>query len=68
MTTYSQGQVVLLLFPFTDLTATKQRPAVILSSDSYNQSHQDVILAGIYKRRKSHVADKNRTSIYRKRP
>ena len=47
MTTYSQGQVVLIPFPFTDLTTTKQRPAVILSSDSYNRTHPDLILAAI---------------------
>ena len=27
MTTYSQGQVVLIPFPFSDLTTTKQCPA-----------------------------------------
>ena len=42
-----QGQVVLIPFPFTDLTATKQRPAIILSSDSYNRTHPDLILAAI---------------------
>ena len=47
MTTYSQGQVVLIPFPFTNLTTTKQRPAVIVSSNTYNQTHQDVILAAI---------------------
>ena len=47
MTANKQGQIVLIPFPFTDLTTTKQRPAVILSSDSYNQTHQDVILAAI---------------------
>ena len=47
MTAYSQGQVVLIPFPFTNLTTTKQRPAVILSSDTYNQTHPDLILAAI---------------------
>jgi len=47
MTTYSQGQVVLIPFPFIDLTTTKQRPAVILSSNAYNQTHQDIIVAAI---------------------
>jgi mRNA interferase MazF len=47
MTAYSQGQVVLIPFPFTDLTTTKQRPAVILSSDVYNRTHPDLILAAI---------------------
>jgi mRNA interferase MazF len=47
MTTYSQGQVVLIPFPFTDLTTTKQRPAVIISSNAYNRTHPDLILAAI---------------------
>ena len=47
MTTYSQGQVVLIPFPFTDLTTVKQRPAVILSSDTYNRTHPDLILVAI---------------------
>lgn len=47
MTTYNQGQVVLIPFPFTDLTTTKQRPAVILSSDIFNRTHPDIILAAI---------------------
>jgi len=54
MTFYNQGQVVLIPFPFTDLTTIKQRPAIILSSDSYNQVHPDVILAAIT----SHVPDR----------
>jgi len=57
MTTYSQGQVVLIPFPFTDLTTTKQRPAVILSSqvparlnpDEYRLSGEDQRTAGLPK-------------------
>jgi len=47
MTTYSQGQVVLIPFPFTDLTTVKRRPAIIFSSNTYNQTHPDVILVAI---------------------
>jgi mRNA interferase MazF len=47
MTTYNQGDVLLVPFPFTDQSGAKQRPAVVLSSDRYNQSHPDIILAPI---------------------
>ena len=54
MTHYKPGDVILIPFPFTDLTAVKQRPAVILSSSRFNRTHQDVIIAAIT----SHIAQK----------
>jgi mRNA interferase MazF len=33
-TIYSFGDVILVPFPFTDQTATKKRPAVVVSSDA----------------------------------
>jgi len=47
MTTYKQGQVVLIPFPFTDLTTIKQRPALIISPNRFNKLTNDVILAAI---------------------
>ncbi len=36
MTNFDKWEVVLVPFPFTDLSQTKRRPAVILSSMEYN--------------------------------
>lgn len=47
MTSYSQGDILLVPFPFTDQSGSKQRPAIVLSADRYNQTHPDVILAPI---------------------
>ena len=47
MTPYRRGDVVLIPFPFTDLSAIKQRPAVIVSSDKFNSANPDVIAVGI---------------------
>ncbi len=47
MTPYKFGDVVLVGFPFTNLKATKKRPAVIISSQSYQQERPDVILMAI---------------------
>jgi mRNA interferase MazF len=47
MTTYKFGDVVLVPFPFTDQTATKKRPAVVVSSDDYHADHINLILMGI---------------------
>ncbi len=47
MTPYKFGDVVLVGFPFTNLKATKKRPAVIISSQSYQQQRPDIILMAI---------------------
>ncbi len=44
------GDVVLVPFPFTDQTAAKRRPAVIVSSDAYHSERPDVILVAITSR------------------
>jgi len=46
-TLYNVGDVVLVRFPFTNLKASKKRPAVIISNHRYQQSRPDVILVAI---------------------
>ena len=48
-----QGDIVAISFPFSDLSARKMRPALVLSNDSYNK-HKNLILAGIYSKAKPH--------------
>lgn len=38
-----RGDIVLITFPFSDLKGIKVRPAVVISSDTYNQKSQDAL-------------------------
>lgn len=42
---FQRGDVVLIPFPFTDLTATKTRPAVVVSSAAYHNVRSELLLA-----------------------
>ena len=42
---FQRGDVVLIPFPFTDLTATKTRPAVVVSSAAYQSVRSELLLA-----------------------
>jgi mRNA interferase MazF len=46
-TSFSQGDVVFVPFPFTDLSATKQRPALVLSPERLNKVRTDLVVAAI---------------------
>ncbi|HSB12073.1 MAG TPA: type II toxin-antitoxin system PemK/MazF family toxin [Blastocatellia bacterium] len=47
MTNYKFGDVVLVPFPFTDQSATKKRPAVVVSSSAYHADHINLILMAV---------------------
>lgn len=47
MTTYNRGDVVLVPFPFSNQTATKKRPAVVISSSLYNEKTNDVVIIAV---------------------
>ena len=47
MTHYRFGTVILVPFPFTDQSASKKRPAVVVSSEGYNATRPDVIVMAV---------------------
>jgi mRNA interferase MazF len=47
MTDYRFGDIVLVPFPFTDQSAVKKRPAVIVSSAAYNTQRPDLIIMAV---------------------
>ena len=49
-TRYKRGDIVLVSFPFTDLSSSKRRPALVVSPDSFNEAMQDLVLAAITSR------------------
>ena len=44
---YEQGEVLIVPFPFSDLSAIKQRPVLVLSKKEYNKKTEDIITCGI---------------------
>jgi len=44
---YRQRDLVLVPFPFSDLSGQKVRPVLILSNDAYNQQSADVVVCGL---------------------
>lgn len=47
MTPFDFGEILLVAFPFTDQSATKRRPAVVISSEAYHNQRLDVIVMTI---------------------
>ncbi len=44
---FQRGDVVLVPFPYSDLSGAKARPAVVLSSAAYQEVEPDVLVAAI---------------------
>ncbi len=44
---YEQGEIIIVPFPFSDLSNVKQRPVLILSKDADNKTFDDIITCGI---------------------
>ena len=44
---YKQREIVLLPFPYSDLSSTKKRPALIVSNNNYNERFNDVVVCVI---------------------
>lgn len=41
-TSYNQADIVLIPFPYTDLSGTKQRPALIISNEQLNNTNDRI--------------------------
>jgi len=44
---YSQREIVLVPFPYSDSSSTKRRPVLIISNNRYNAQYADVVVAVI---------------------
>jgi len=56
MKPYSFGDILLVPFPFTNQSASKQRPAIVISTQDYNQERADIIIMAITSQVKSAAA------------
>jgi mRNA interferase MazF len=57
--TLSRGEVVLVPFPYAELTATKTRPALVVSGEAFVSAEGRIIVAGVTS---NVVAHRNSTS------
>lgn len=47
MTKYKRGDIIVVDFGFSEGIGSKKRPALIISSDNYHKSRQEVIIVAI---------------------
>lgn len=43
----SQGDILLLPVPFTDLSITKRRPVLVISNNGFNQKSPDIVVVAM---------------------
>lgn len=44
---FQRGEIVLVPFPFTDLSTAKVRPAIVVSGSLYQSVERDLVLAAV---------------------
>ena len=54
-----QREIILIPFPFTDLSATKKRPALVISYTDFNKENKGILVCQI-----THNLKQRRHSIY----
>lgn len=47
MTNYRRGDIIFGKFPFSDGTGFKKRPALVISTNEYNESRSDIMIMPI---------------------
>ncbi len=54
---FNQGDIVFVTFPYSDYSNGERRPVLIVSSDSYNNSSNDIITAKVTSQTKGRPYD-----------
>lgn len=55
---YLQKEIILFPCPYSDFSATKIRPAIILSNNYYNKTKEDIVVAPITTKQKNEYSIK----------